>query len=115
MASGIQKRTAGRDDEQGATPHMRSRLIPERQLARELSVLVDPGFHLKWSVHPTSLREVVGNSASVMLTVAAASDPIAHVVPVCRRERQDVDELHASLVRKSHQEKSRLHRLSGCT
>src|SRR5262249_25424105 len=90
---GIEQRAADGDDDHRAAPHVRSLLVPQRELAGELRVLIDPRLHLERSVDELGLREIEDQRGAVMPTVAASGDPANQVVTVRRRERQDLDEL----------------------
>ena len=94
-----------------AAPHVRTLLVPERQLSRELRVLIDARFNLKRAVHQFCFWKVVHDRRPIVRVVAPARDPSDQVVPVGRRERQDLDELRRLLAGQLHQDEVRLHRL----
>ena len=47
---GVQQRAADRDHDQAAAPHVRALLVPQRQLARQLRVLIDARLDLQRAV-----------------------------------------------------------------
>ena len=92
---GVEQRAADRDDEQAAAAHVRALLVPQRQLTRQLRVLIDARLDLQRTVDQPRLREVVDDRRAVVRAVAAPGDPADQVVAVRRRERQDLDELRS--------------------
>src|SRR6266550_1625440 len=68
-------------------------LIPQRQLSRQLGVLIDTRFDLQRAVYQLVFREVVDYRRTILCTVTASSNPANQVVPVGRRERQNLNEL----------------------
>ena len=90
---------------------MRALLIPQRQLTRELRVLIDPRFDLHRPVDEPGFRKVVDHCRTVVRAIAASGDPANQIIPVRRREWQNVYELHPGFARQFHQHEIRLHRL----
>ena len=83
-------------DQNAQLSHVRSLLVPQRELSRQLRVLIDSRFHLQRAVDELRLREVVDDALAVVRAVAASGDPADEVVSVGRGERQDADELRVS-------------------
>ena len=78
-------------------------LVPKRQLAGKLCILVDARFYLQRSIYEAGLGEVIDDRRAIMSTVAAPGNPADKVVAVRRSEGQDVDVLHAGLAGQLHQ------------
>ena len=91
----VQQRPADRNHDQRAAQDIRPLLVPQRHLRRELRVLIDARFDLQRSVDESRLRKVVDDRRAVMRLVASRRDPADQVVPVRRRERQNLDELRS--------------------
>src|SRR5437879_13622718 len=77
-------------------------LIPQRQLSRQLGVLIDTRFDLQRAVYQLVFREVVDYRRTILCTVTASSNPANQVVPVGRRERQNLNELGVGFARQFH-------------
>jgi hypothetical protein len=92
---------------------MRALLVPQRQLAGELRVLVDARLDLLRPVHQLGLGKVVDHGRAVVRAVAAPGDPSDQVVAVGRREGKNLHELLARLAGQLHQDEVGLHGLRG--
>jgi ABC-type nickel/cobalt efflux system permease component RcnA len=86
---------AAGNDQQAAAAHVRALLIPQRQLAGELRVLIDARLDLLRAVDQAGLGEVVDHRCAVVRAVAAAGDPADQVVAVGGSEGQNLDKLQA--------------------
>ncbi len=89
----VEQRVVDRDGQHVAANHVRTPLVPKRQLAREVAVLVDLGFHLLGTEHALLLGETIGQQPAVILPVAHAGDPADHYLPVLGREGQNLHKL----------------------
>src|SRR5216684_553335 len=85
---GVEQRAADGNDDQAASADVRALLIPQRQLTRELRILIDARLDLQRTVDESRLRKVVHDRLAVMRLVAAARDPSDQVVAIRGRERQ---------------------------
>ena len=81
---GVDQRLAAGNHQQRSAPHVRALLVPQRQLAGELRVLVDARLDLQRAVDQPGLGEVVDNGRAVVRAVAAARDPADEVVAIGR-------------------------------
>jgi hypothetical protein len=61
---------------------MRALLIPKRQLAGELRILIDAVLDLLPAVNHSRLRKVVDLRCPVVIAIAAARNPPYKIVPV---------------------------------
>ena len=110
---GVEQRAADGNHNEAAAAHARSLLVPQCQLSRELRVLIDACFDLQRSVNKPRFRKVEHDRRAVVRLVASPRDPADEVVPVGRREWQDLDELDLLLARQRHQHEVGLHDLRG--
>src|SRR6185437_2800860 len=106
---GIQQRLADRNDDETTPAHARALLIPERQLARDRSVLIDARLDLQGTIDQLRFRKVIDHRLTVVRAIAAAADPSDEIVAVSRSERQDVDEFRRLLPGQRHEHVIRLH------
>src|SRR5204863_3899717 len=90
----VQQCTPRRNYQQGPAPDVRALLIPQRQLARELRVLIDSRLDLQRSVNQFRLGKVVDHRGAVLRAVAASRNPANQVIPVGGREWENFYELY---------------------
>src|ERR1700722_19988596 len=91
---------------------MRALLIPKRELAGELRILVDARFDLLRAIDEARLGKIEDYSFAVICSVASCRNPADQVIAVRWRERQYFNELQATrFAGQSHQHKVRLHLL----
>ena len=98
---------------------MRALLVPERELAGELRVLVDARLDLLRAIDEARLGKVEDHSGAVMRAVAARGDPADQVVAVEGREGKNLNKLEAARIARSrlsgqgHEDEVRVHLLRG--
>ena len=80
----------------------RAQLIPQRKLARDLRVLIDPRLDLERAEHQLVLGKVVGDQLAVVRRVAAGREPSDHVLPLRGRHRQHQEQLGPRLAGQAH-------------
>src|SRR3982074_161567 len=81
----IKDRVLDRDHKQVRTAyHPRAHLIPQRELLRNLRILIDPRLDLEWPVDELLLGELVDDQFAVVGRVAPRSEPRNHVVAAAR-------------------------------
>ena len=82
-----------RDDQQAPADHVGAVLAPERQLLRDVGVLVDARVDLARPEDQPVPREGIDRDLAVVLAVAPRRHPGSQVVPLRRRKGQEQDEL----------------------
>src|ERR1035441_6916088 len=75
------------------TYHSRTHLIPQRELLRDLRILIDPRLDLKRPVDELVFGELVDDQFAVVGRVAARSEPRYHVVAAARYHGKHEEEL----------------------
>src|SRR6202011_3642219 len=108
----IQKCSSRRNDQQASAKYVGTLLIPQRQLSRELRILIDASLYLLRTIDESCLREVVDHRCPILCAVATAGNPPNQIISVCRCEGQDIYKLFASASRQFHQNEIRLHHLN---
>src|SRR5688572_22496012 len=98
----VDQRSLDRDHEQLAAQHFRAALVPQRDLARDLGVLVDPVRDLVRTEHETLPREAIDRELAEVWAVVPRHHPRREVVLLPRRERTHEDELRLALTRQPH-------------
>src|SRR5713101_9934343 len=89
----IKDRVLDRDHKQVRTAyHPRAHLIPQRELLRDLGILIDPRLDLERPVDELLLWELVNDQFAVMRRVAARSEPRDHVVAAARHHGKHEEE-----------------------
>ena len=86
---GIQAARAAGNDQQAAAANVRALLIPQRQLPRELRVLIDARFDLLRAVNQPGFGKVVDHRRAVVRAVAAPGNPANQVVTVEGRKGEN--------------------------
>src|ERR1700730_8688239 len=90
----IKDRVFDRDHQQVRTAyHPRAHLIPQRELLRDLGILIDPRLDLERPVDELLLWELVNDQFAVVRRVAARSEPRDHVVAAARYHGKHEEEL----------------------
>src|SRR3979490_3084135 len=90
----VKDRVLDRDHKQVRTAyHPRAHLIPQRELLRDLRILIDPRLDLKRPVDELILRKLVDDQLAVVGRVAARSEPRDHVVTAARYHGKHEEEL----------------------
>src|SRR5260370_22346469 len=96
----VKDRVLDRDHKQVRTAyHPRAHLIPQRELLRDLRILIDPRLDLKRPVDELLLWEFVDDQFAVVGRVATRREPRYHVVTAARHPRKHWGELRLPLAR----------------
>src|SRR5665213_4155525 len=91
---------------------MRSLLVPQSKLTRELRVLVDARLYLLRAIDQSCLREIVDHGISVIRTVTTSRDPANQIIAIGWGEGENFNELFVCSAGKPHEHEVRLHRLN---
>src|SRR6202158_2553848 len=90
----IKDRVFDRDHQQIRTAyHPRAHLIPQRELLRDLRILIDPRLDLKRPIDELLLGKLVDDQFAVVGRVATGGEPGYHVVAAARYHGKHEEEL----------------------
>ena len=96
-----------------AAQHAGALLVPERQIAGDLLLLVDLRFDLVRPVDKLLLGKLIEDQFPEPVPVAAGRHPAVEIVLVARRERQHQQEFRVGLARQRRHDVGRFHALGG--
>src|SRR6185436_2759386 len=88
-----EERLTYRANQQMSAEYMGALLIPERELRRQLGILINARFNLQRSINQSGLGEVVDQKFPVFVAIATTGHPANQIVSPGRSKRQNQDKL----------------------